>query len=372
MSTQLSLTQRPHLFSEFYGQASIIKEMKNRSTTMTFPQVMLFSGPVGTGKTTLAFIIAMLINSEIPIKTQDKDGTIYFEPDLESNSSKAVLNESFGRNIELIDGAFFKKNDIQELENRLSTRPLYDKNRVIILDEIQEIAEATKFQSLLKVIERQRHHVTFILTTMNESKFDNSLFTRCQHYRLKLLNDIEIIQYLKQVMISTGNVSKVPTSFITEGFPLLAKYSEGSARQAVQNLERCLYGELYTPEQITTEFESTSSEKMITLLKMLLDGDSSFGVAMEGVGTEDFFYKSYTTLVSYQRYKLSGYVDQDWKKKSYDSITPRPTLVSKLLNVYNEIKEHNYYWNETYFWSKILGFMAESQFTSMPTRQVRG
>ena len=127
----LTQTLRPFSWNDIVGQKGIVKEMKKRSKTMDFPEVMLFEGASGTGKSTMAFIISALLSDKNPIV--HKDGTK--DPNPESLSSKAILDMKFNRDVIYKDASNMTKEDVLALQRDISNAPMYDGVKVVVIDE---------------------------------------------------------------------------------------------------------------------------------------------------------------------------------------------------------------------------------------------
>lgn len=127
----LTQTLRPFSWDDIVGQKGIVKEMKRRSKTMDFPEVMLFEGASGTGKSTMAFIISALLSDKNPI--MHEDGTK--DPNPESLSSKAILDMKFNRDVIYKDASNMTKEDVLALQRDISNAPMYDGVKVVVIDE---------------------------------------------------------------------------------------------------------------------------------------------------------------------------------------------------------------------------------------------
>lgn len=127
----LTQSLRPFSLNDVIGQKGIVKEMKKRSKTMDFPEVMLFEGASGTGKSTLAFIISALLSDKNPIVHED--GTR--DPNPESPSSKAILDMKFNRDVIYKDASNMSKDDVIDLQRTVANAPMYDGVKVVIVDE---------------------------------------------------------------------------------------------------------------------------------------------------------------------------------------------------------------------------------------------
>ena len=127
------LTQilRPFSWDEVVGQKGIVREMKKRSKDLSFPEVMLFEGASGTGKSTMAFIVAALLSDKNPIV--HKDGTK--DPNPESPSSKAILDMKFNRDVIYKDASNMSKEDVLALSREISNAPMFEDVKVVVIDE---------------------------------------------------------------------------------------------------------------------------------------------------------------------------------------------------------------------------------------------
>jgi len=125
----LSLKYRPFSFEEMVGLRIILDELKNRSNNLNFPQVSLYEGQSGTGKSTIARIVAALLNCKNPKTVQDKENTTFKIPCGECSSCLDIKQERFKRDVYVLDASSMSKDDVIGIRKLVVTSPLYDKNK---------------------------------------------------------------------------------------------------------------------------------------------------------------------------------------------------------------------------------------------------
>jgi len=336
-----SLEHRPISLDTIVGQKGIIREMKKRSLTRDFPEVMIFHGPSGTGKTTLAYIIAGIINEKNPI---EKEG--FIDPNPDSISFQSILKEKFSRDIHFYDASSLNKEEMQKLENIASSAPMYDTKKVLIIDEAQEITNAGKGVAL-RLLEKKRKNSHIILCTMNIGAFDKAVQTRGINYKFKEPNPSEIAGYLFSVVAEEGLLDTVPEVFLTEGIFSIAENSSGSVREAVQNLERCIMSEIYTPEDIIKELGLYTDSFITDALVAILNGKSKD--IIDGIFKDpmSFHLKAAKIVSESEMYKYTGYIDQSWKKKNMERLISSPNFDKIVEVIYNLSRE--VYFRESVF-----------------------
>ncbi len=354
----LTQTNRPFSFEEMIGQKGIISEMEKRSMTMEFPEVMIFSGASGTGKTTLAYIIAALLNDPNPLV--DENGIK--SPNPSSPSSIAIREEKFNRDVKLYDASSMSKEDVLNLGRNLSNAPMFDKHKVIIIDEAQELSKAGKGVTL-ELLEKKRKGTYIILCTMAIETFDKAVQSRGHVYTFRSPSSSDIAEYLFR-LTEFLNLPDVPEieEFLSKGIFLIAENCEGSIRMAVQNLERCVFGEFWTEEQIEKEFSFLSNEKLSDLVLKILKKDVSCIKSIKDFGTKDFYYKALKTLNDAYLYSVTGFVDQPWKERFAKSI--KSYDLEKVVSVLLEV-DKGVYFREDLFFYHLTGLLKPE-----PSRKV--
>jgi DNA polymerase III gamma/tau subunit len=347
----LALTQRPFSFDSICGQKSIIQEMKKRSLTRDFPSVLIFGGESGVGKTTVALIIAALLNDENPLR-----GEGCLNPNPESPESKAILNETFNMSCSMYDASRMVKEDVMQLEDTISSASMFGGKRVLIIDECQELTKHSKGITL-KLLEKKRQDAYIILCTMNPDAFDKSVRSRGLYYQFRSPSSFDIAEYLFRLADQFGG--DVPDSFIQEGLIAIAENCEGSVRMAVQNLERCLVGELYTVEAIQSAFGFLSNAKLFDMVSKFLNQNVGVFKDIRTMDLKDFFYTSYKFVSDCLIYLRTKIVDAAWKAEQYDKLANQQARIAELFNLYSDIDQKmGAYFKPTYCLARFSDFFS--------------
>ena len=308
--TQFTIAYRPKTLDEVRGQDQIVRDLKRRQKEDVWPKAMLFQGPFGTGKTTLAQIVAAMMEA------CDKKGN----PDWNHPSNKSILRETFDRDVERVDGSQFSKADLVDFTAHLKMRPMYDKRRIIIIEEADQLSTAA-INALLKVMESPQPNVHFILLSMEEKGIPGAIKSRCQVYKVKPLSIKDIMLTLHNVMIKSGyeNDKNIPTSFKVEGLGEIAKTSGGSMRTALSNLERCLSAGIFTKEAIQKEFFVVDETSTLNVLRGILglSTEESMWSTLSKSNPQEIYNYMTSILASALMYDVSGYLENDYFENSY-------------------------------------------------------
>ena len=263
--TQYSIAYRPRKWEDVYGQSTVVEALKRRVLSNNYPKATLLVGPFGTGKTTIAEILAACMQANLP------DGN----PDWDHPSNKPILNETFTRDTQRLDGSRIGgKGDVVEFTNILKVKPMFDRKRVLIIEEADQLSTAAQ-NALLKVLEDPDANTHFILLSMNDKNGVSApIKSRCQVYSIKSLKTVDLMKAMKHVMEVSGSWqdSSIPDEFKLKGLSLIASASKGSLRVALQNLEGCIVAKAYTPEEIGNLLEDVADDiKMFKMLQLILD-----------------------------------------------------------------------------------------------------
>ena len=215
---------RPKTFGEITGQEHVVKTLKNAVIHGMISHAYLFSGPRGSGKTTMARLLAKAINCEKP-----KAG----EP---CNACSACKEIHLGSAMDLIeiDAASNRGIDeIRDLKEGVKFSPTKLKYKVFVIDEAHKLTKEAA-NALLKTLEEPPSHTVFILATTEIQRMIPTLASRCQRFDFRKLKVPEMVQRLQDMVKKEGiEVEK-------DALELLAHHAGGSLRDAEGLLDKVL------------------------------------------------------------------------------------------------------------------------------------
>jgi DNA polymerase-3 subunit gamma/tau len=352
----LSLSTRSRTFNDIVGQKNIIRGFKESSKKMKFQNIMLMEGNTGTGKTTTALLIAQLLNCSSPIK--EEDGS--YSPCQECASCKDIINEQYNRDVDIVNCSKVGKDDISELENQISFAPRFDRNKIIILDEVQELYKKAK-SSLLLFLEKTYKNVYIILTTMNIKEIDKSIISRTIPYKFKDITSSDISSHLFSLL----KKEKLETSkeFIEDGIFTISEYSEGSIRMALQYLERCIESKLFTSKEINDEFGFMTVKDNFNLLSSLLKKEPSFFREFQKVDQEYFFNMAWKNLTELAIYCIDKNIisDADYRSRYFSKLESDFGMerILSLHEIFESVFRASYIFNPKYFSSRLVSYYSQ-------------
>jgi len=214
---------RPKTFDEVKGQDAICVTLKNQIKSGRIGHAYLFCGTRGTGKTSVAKILARAVNCEHP-----KDGN----PCNECASCRAILQES-SMNVQEIDAASNNGVDnIRDIREQVQYPPTEGKYRVFIIDEVHMLSVGA-FNALLKTLEEPPEYVIFILATTEVNKIPVTVLSRCQRYDFKRISVESISNHLKE-LTAAENI-EIEERALT----YIARCADGAMRDALSLLDEC-------------------------------------------------------------------------------------------------------------------------------------
>lgn len=211
-------------FNEVLGQDANIRVLQKQVLENKVGHAYIFSGPRGTGKTTVARILAKAVNCKNPISGNP------------CNKCIVCKSISKGRFLDLIeiDAASNRGIDeIRKLRERVGFSPSDGKFKVYIIDEVHMLTKDA-FNALLKTLEEPPEHVVFILATTEPHKIPQTILSRCQRFNFSLASDDVLLKKLKHICKKEG------VEFSKESLVAIIKNSGGSFRDSESILEKVL------------------------------------------------------------------------------------------------------------------------------------
>lgn len=228
---------RPSTFEDVKGQEHIVTTLKNQIKADRIGHAYLFCGTRGTGKTTVAKILARSVNCENQV-----DGS----PCGECAMCRSILAGTSMNVIELDAASNNGVDNIREIVDEVSFSPAEGKYKVYIIDEVHMLSNGA-FNALLKTLEEPPSYVIFILATTESNKIPITILSRCQRYDFKRISIDTISQRLSDLMEEEGiDVEEKALRYV-------AKAGDGSMRDALSLLDQCIafhYGETLTYDMV--------------------------------------------------------------------------------------------------------------------------
>lgn len=215
---------RPTDFESVKGQEHIVTTLKNEIRTGRIGHAYLFCGTRGTGKTTVAKILAKAVNCENPV-----DGS-----PCNNCSMCQRINRQVSMNVAEIDAA--SNNgvaNIRDIIDEVQYSPAEGKYRVYIIDEVHMLSTGA-FNALLKTLEEPPSYVIFILATTEAHKIPVTILSRCQRYDFKRISIDTITARMKELTDSEGVEAE------DKALRYIAKAADGSLRDALSLLDQCI------------------------------------------------------------------------------------------------------------------------------------
>lgn len=249
---------RPQSFAEVIGQDSIRQTLQNSLKSGRISHAYLFSGPRGTGKTTIARLLAKGLDcAQGPTDS----------PCGECSECRAIANGS-SLNVIEVDGASNRGIDeIRELREQVRLAPVGAKYKVYIIDEVHMLTTEA-FNALLKTLEEPPSHVVFIFATTDLHKVPATILSRCQRYDFKRLAMPELVEGLKNVV--AGESVTAEEAALT----MIAKHAQGGMRDALSILEQCItYTDTLTVETTADVLGVAPEEEVQRFIEEMLQKD---------------------------------------------------------------------------------------------------
>ena len=251
---------RPDSFASVKGQDHIVKTLKNQIMADRIGHAYLFCGTRGTGKTTVAKILAKAVNCEHPV-----DGN----PCGECETCKAIAAGTSMNVIEIDAASNNGVDNIREIREEVAYSPTTGKYKVYIIDEVHMLSIGA-FNALLKTLEEPPSYVIFILATTEAHKIPITTLSRCQRYDFKRISINTISSRLMELM------EKENVEVEERAIRYIAKKADGSMRDALSLLDQCIafyLGQKLTYDHVLDVLGAVDTEVFSRFLREILKND---------------------------------------------------------------------------------------------------
>ncbi|MBQ8992788.1 MAG: DNA polymerase III subunit gamma/tau [Turicibacter sp.] len=293
-------SHRPQEFSDVVGQKHIIRTIQNALTHERLSHAYLLCGPRGTGKTSIAKIIAKTVNC-INYPTN--------EPCNECINCTTITNGSNSDVLEMDAASNNGVDEIREIRDKIEYAPTMGHYKVYIIDEVHMLSTGA-FNALLKTLEEPPEHAIFILATTEPHKIPSTIISRCQRFDFKQISTKEIYEHLVEI------IKQQDLAYEEEAIQLVSELAEGGMRDALSLLDKVIS---YSDDKITLDdvhalsgtiandqllkiikgIEELNFSEVIDLIKEMTENGKEPSRIIDGVITV------YRDLLVYQKSQIS-------------------------------------------------------------------
>lgn len=214
---------RPQDFDALVGQKAVKTTLKNALASGKIAHAYLFSGPRGTGKTSMARILAKALNCE--------QGPTA-EPCGQCGNCQRIVQGTSLDVIEIDAASNTSVDNIRDLREQVAFTPAESRYKVYIIDEVHMLSTGA-FNALLKTLEEPPAHAVFILATTDPQKVPATIQSRCQRFEFRRVTVDEIAEHLAMVAAGSGIEADA------DALRLIAIQAEGGMRDALSLLDQC-------------------------------------------------------------------------------------------------------------------------------------
>lgn len=251
---------RPTNFDDVKGQEHIVTTLRNQVKFNRIGHAYLFCGTRGTGKTSVAKLLAKVVNCEHPI-----DGN----PCNTCEMCKAINNQTSMNVIEIDAASNNGVDNIRDIIDEVQYSPTQGRFKVYIIDEVHMLS-AGAYNALLKTLEEPPSYVIFILATTEVHKIPVTILSRCQRYDFRRITIDTITERLQEIL------EKEQVEAEDKAVRYIAKSADGAFRDALSLLDQCIafyFGEKLTYDKVLNVLGAVDMQVFTELFQMICNND---------------------------------------------------------------------------------------------------
>ena len=261
--TALYRRYRPQGFDEVVGQEAVVRTLQNAVEHGQVRQAYLFAGPRGTGKTSMARILAKALNcagTPGPSPSPDKTCPVCL----------AIANGTSLDVVEMDAASQRGIDDVREIRERVVLQPVEGRYKIYILDEAHQLTDAA-WQALLKLIEEPPPHLVFVFCTTELQKVLATVRSRCQTFVFQRPRLQEVVTLLRRVAEGEGIQAQ------DSALSLIARSARGSFRDAVSTLDQlaAATSNSIDAQSVLQLVGAVEEESLLRLCDMVVDRDTA-------------------------------------------------------------------------------------------------